>query len=460
MKKYKMSCFFILFIIMLAIPIVIYANLSFLNQNYYISGEYIIRIKPETTVEDFFNNLESNTGETLKLYDNGREVASTEYIKTGMELRYGSNAPYVLVVQGDINSDGKVTPTDLSKLKQYRVGLINLEGAELRAADINYNGEVTILDISQLKMLLVGLDIEENEMSTGNIIVTQNTTDPTKEVILRIEVKEDANIDYDKMKVSLDNGVTWEICTGEVKLTDNKEVRIRLVKEHSYEVLEDNIEYKTEIDPNTGEESLIVDYKYYPLANETDEEYRERMIALGVMKKEIVTEDMIVEEYTYIVNNIDNLKPDVFEFTATTTTNSITVEAATIDKLKDYEGNIVQNTYSGVKTYEYRINDGAWQKSNEFINLTKNTEYRVYVRATDYAGNITEATNSGTIVKTNNIEIPNLNIEFETSETDVTNEDVAVTMECKELEGTEFKIQYQIDGTDGVWQNGSKYLAK
>ena len=77
-----------------------------------------------------------------------------------------------------------------------------------------------------------------------------------------------------------------------------------------------------------------------------------------------------------------------------------------------------------------------------------------------YAGNIREATNNGETVKTKNIEIANANIKFEYSNTNITNEDVVVTMSCKELEGTGLKIQYQINGTTGTWENGEKYIAK
>ena len=440
----------LIIISILLISTITYADELISTIRYSIDEGYILRIKHETTVEEFLSSVSSNNNQTLKVFDGTREMGSTELVKTGAELKVGNVGSYILVVRGDINPDGRITPTDLSQLKQHRVGLVKLEGARLRAADINYNGEVTSLDVSQFKMLLVDLDMGKDEITTGNITVTQNTTDPVKEVTLNIEVKQDANLDYDKMKVSLDNGVTWQNCTGQVKVRENTEVLIKLVKEYTYESYNFSDTFDVE---NLTEEQIKKD-------DETEEEYMQRLAELGYAELVTTTEEVIVEEHSHVVNNVDSMAPDAFEFTATTTTNSIIVEAATIDKLKDYEGNIVQNTYSGVKTYEYRINDDPWQSSNEFINLTKNTEYRVYVRAIDYAGNITEATNSGAIIKTDNIEIPNASIKFEVSETDVTNEDVTVTMKSEGLEDTGFKIQYQVNGTDGVWQNGSKYLAK
>lgn len=342
MKKLKSIVIFILIIL---IPIITYADELISTFKYSIDAGYITRIKEETTVESFLGNIFSNNNQTLKVYDGTREMESTEYVKTGAELKVGDVGKYPLVVRGDINPDGKLTPTDLSQLKKHRVGLEKLQGARLQAADINYNGEITTLDISQLKMLLVGMDVGEAEISTGNIIVTPNTTEAAKEVKLTIKVKEDAQIECDKIKVSLDNGATWENYNGEVKVTENKEVRIRLVKEYTYEEIDKSNmpEFETKIDSDTGEEYIEIteeNEKFFQREDETYDEYVDRMIKEGYMKKVTTTEDVTVEEDTYIVNNIDNVAPNEFEFTAEATTNSIKVNAETIDTMKDYKGEI------------------------------------------------------------------------------------------------------------------------
>ena len=432
---------------------------------YYVSDNYIMKIKAETTVEELLKNIVSNNGEQLKIYDKEKEVGLAENIKTGMELRVGTSKTYILVVRGDINPDGKITPTDLSQLKKHNVGISKLEGEKLKAADINYNGEITALDVSQLKMLLVGLELPEVKTSTGNIIVTPDTTEAAKEVKLKIEVRENADIEYDKIKVSLDNGSTWEMCDGTAKITENKEVRIRLVKEFTYEIIDDSNmpKFEFKVDPETGEEYIEIteeNEQYFQGKEETYDEYVERMIKLGVMKKIKTTEDVTVEEDTYIVNNIDNIAPNEFEFTAEVTTNTIKIKAETTDTMKNYKGETKNDGIAGIKTYEYRTANTEWQSSNEIKGLSQNTEYKIYVRAIDYAGNIREATNNGETVKTKNIEIANASIKFEYSNTNITNEDVVITMSCKELEGTGLKIQYQVNGTTGTWENGEKYIAK
>ena len=432
----------------------------------YTSQEgYITRIKAETTVEEFLKNISANNGEECKIYEGTKEVEVTTKIKTGMQLKVGASKTYILVVRGDINSDAKISPTDLSQLKKHRVGLEKLEGARLKAADINYNGEVTVLDISQLKMLLVGMELPEVNRTEGNIKVTPNTTEAAKEVNLKIEVRENADVEYDKIKVSTDGGATYEVYSNNVKVTENMEVKIKLVKEYTYETIDESnmpkFEYK--IDPETGEEYIEIteeNKKYFQGENETYDEYVERMVKLGVMKKVTTTEDVTVEEDTYIVNNIDTIEPNAFEFTTEKTTNSIKITAETTDTMKDYKGEIKTDGIAGIKKYQYRINNEEWQDSSEFTNLTKNTEYAISVRAIDYAGNITNATNNGTTVKTDNIDITNASINFSYSNAEITNQDVIVTMNTAELEGTNLKIQYQINETTGKWIEGNQYIAK
>ena len=416
---------------------------------YYNSNGYITRIKAETTLEEFLKNIVSNNAEPCKVYEGSKEISSTDIIKTGMKLKVGDKT-YTLVVRGDISKDGKLSPTDLSQLKKHRIGLEILKDERLKAADINYSGEVSTLDISQLKMLLVGYELSDWEISKGNIIVTPNTTEPAQEVTLTIKVKENANIKYDKIKVSLDNEKTYSAYKNGLKVTENTSVKIKLVKEFLYE--DYNFSDTFDIENMTPEQEIKEGESY--------EEWMKRLVTLGAAKVISYVEEIIIEEDHYVVNNIDNIAPDEFQFTAEKTTNSIKISAETIDTMKDYEGNIVQNNIAGVKKYQYKINNDAWQDSNEFINLAKNTEYTISVRAIDYAGNIREATNNGTVVKTDDITIENASINFEYNNTEITNQDVIVTMKSQEIEGTNYKIQYQINGTEGTWISGDKYVAK
>ena len=99
---------------------------------------------------------------------------------------------------------------------------------------------------------------------------------------------------------------------------------------------------------------------------------------------------------SYDVANVDNIAPNAFGITATSTSNSITVNASTIDTAN--KGAKVG--ISGVKEYLYRIfrNEswGEWQSSKQFTNLPEG-EYKVQAKAIDKAGNETISSNVVTL---------------------------------------------------------------
>ncbi len=77
-------------------------------------------------------------------------------------------------------------------------------------------------------------------------------------------------------------------------------------------------------------------------------------------------------------------------FIADATTSTITVNATAEDKLKDYKGDLIENEYTGIDKFLYSLDGVNWQESNVFDKLTPNTEYTVYVKAVDFAGNESE----------------------------------------------------------------------
>ena len=118
------------------------------SRNYIITDEYVKNIKPETTIEEFKNNLEK----TIEI-ENQKE---TNLIKTGMKAKIDGKE-YTLIVVGDIDCDGKLTLIDLAKIKQHLVEINKLENERLQGADINLDNEINLVDLSRIKQALVGL---------------------------------------------------------------------------------------------------------------------------------------------------------------------------------------------------------------------------------------------------------------------------------------------------------------
>ena len=117
---------------------------------YKIANNEITRMKPVTTRDEFFKNVTINSS-NYKLLDKDNNETSSQIMTNGMKLLIDDEF-YDIIVTGDINGDGKLTLTDLSKLNLHYLemkGFI-LTGVALKAADITYDNKVTITDLSKL----------------------------------------------------------------------------------------------------------------------------------------------------------------------------------------------------------------------------------------------------------------------------------------------------------------------
>ncbi len=115
---------------------------------------YIMNIEFNTTKEELLNNIQVKSGKNV-INSDGSSVKDDEVIKTGMKLRLSDGSLYTLVVRGDINMDGRVSLTDLSKLILHYNGVKGFEliGDSFKGADMNIDGKVSLVDVSQLVVL-------------------------------------------------------------------------------------------------------------------------------------------------------------------------------------------------------------------------------------------------------------------------------------------------------------------
>lgn len=117
-------------------------------------GGYI-RILPDMKVSEFKAMRPLLTG-TMKNTQN-TTLGSDDYVPTGATISDGTLS-YTIIAVGDLNSDGKLTATDLSKMKAYEVQLLTtLTDHEKRACDIRWDAKMTTVDRSQLRVLMTGL---------------------------------------------------------------------------------------------------------------------------------------------------------------------------------------------------------------------------------------------------------------------------------------------------------------
>lgn len=123
-----------------------------------VGGEkVIVKVSPNTTVNSFKNNIETN-GTMNVLNERNSTIGQSELVKTDYILQVkhdGKTYNYTIVVKGDINKDGKLTLADVSLMNQAIVKKITLNTTRKRAADINYDGNVSLIDLSLANQFIV-----------------------------------------------------------------------------------------------------------------------------------------------------------------------------------------------------------------------------------------------------------------------------------------------------------------
>ena len=138
--------------------------------NYQEGDKYISRVSPNTTIENFINNLETNGTITINNLD-GTEVTNIEdLVKTGMTIKVtkegNTDINLTIILTGDVNSDGIVDITDLVKVRQQIQQLFDIDEKVTRfdekqnkAGDINEDLFIDITDLVKIRRYIQEMDI-------------------------------------------------------------------------------------------------------------------------------------------------------------------------------------------------------------------------------------------------------------------------------------------------------------
>ena len=344
---------------------------------YELDGEYVIKVLPQTTLQDFKNNMQ--TDEAIEIQNSkGVALQDNELVGSKMTLKMGGKT-YKLVVIGDIDGNGKITITDLVKMNLYSVKLMSLTDDEIKAADVNNDKKISITDLVQLKLITANIkDIIAPVTFVPTAEVTNNSITVRGTVV-------DVNSGIGEVYFKLDDG-EWVQNADKTQSTytftnvDSSEHKVRMkVKDN-----EGNTKITQAVDASTVKGKI----KIYPSTTA----WTNKDISVSIdyttnvanVKKQIsvdggqtfreYTEPVTVSENTQVVaqiqnnagkviatekleiKNIDRRRPNDFTIMANLTNRTIKVEAITEDAQAD-----TKNGQSGLKEYEYIIKKGLWK---------------------------------------------------------------------------------------------------
>lgn len=117
----------------------------------YISSAYLKQKDENQTtekykIEETFIYVEPGT-QISEIKD---AVLSGETFGTGAIITI-KDKTYTLVILGDVNEDGNITPADYVKIKNHIMGTTTLDGANKKSADVNRDGNITPADYVKVK---------------------------------------------------------------------------------------------------------------------------------------------------------------------------------------------------------------------------------------------------------------------------------------------------------------------
>ena len=129
------------------------SNIELTSNKFKIENKNISQIEPKMTIKDLKENISTNATE-VKIYDKDQVIQDeNEMLKTGMQLELNDGKEketYIIVVNGDLNCDGKANILDMVMMNRHRLNKKILEGEYLIAGDITGDNKIDIIDIVKI----------------------------------------------------------------------------------------------------------------------------------------------------------------------------------------------------------------------------------------------------------------------------------------------------------------------
>ena len=513
MRKIK-KIVIIMFVAMLVysvIPIMLSYGANELTSDCYKVSETekeITRVLPETKVDTFKGNFNVSKSD-VKIYksvNDETEITQGE-IGTGMILKYaGSEEAYKISVIGDLDKDSKITDIELNLVIKNVVGIDTLSIQDIleKSSDINGDGKIDHIDITlMIRYIVYGeLEVEEAKDPKAPRIEVEgeegNNGYYVGDVTVKIEKAEGETAQIEKITYKINNRSEEEVpASGEVIIAEDGEYKVtpyiygmngKRIEGESKEIkiekdvgrieIQEKVTAETiEVEVETEAISGINTYKYsIGKENSTGQiEYlEEKESTSGEIKFEGLEENTRYIVKVEVESNAgntgsttkeivttegaDSTAPEITITVGEVTTNSIEITVSSSDSESGMPNSPIYAYYIKKKGEQnYQKLEEVTESRYKFTNLIQDTEYDIRVTTKDNVGNEGEKIASA---KTSSIggDISGEGEDLSTGNGLIkvdgpvwSNRQASITLSTE----TDFKIQYQVNGTSGNWTEGT-----
>lgn len=478
--------------------------------------EYIGRILPKTTVQQFKSNFET-ADENIHIYKDNtlHEEVTSGYVATNMVVKFeGTEKIYTLSVVGDFDGNGMANQIELKQLINHIVfsGKYSIEGIQLISADINGDEKVNQIDLTVLINYIVygRLSIGEIDRPENPLIEVvkgekEGEGPYTSEVEFKITPKKSDNVNKITYMISGSNNVSeTEIPEdGIIKLSEDGIYKITaytyskngakssgatlVINKSTKEIADENIGLSMKINNKDGEEYrentwtnqsvwIEVIKTKDEIANGVEVDVETTYTITGKTTIAIPSDRPIIlkesGEYTISAQSVDSIgrkktKKYKVKIDKDQPTNS-TVEFAE-ETTGGYYNTIINGTIkhgkdilSGIKKVTYELQGSEIKEETEIedegkIVITEDGEIILVIRTYDIAGNITKSEQKILIDKTapTDIILNSSNITGTSFDLEAT-----ATDELSGIKKYEFYIDEDLLKTDETSANSSNASAK
>ena len=130
------------------------------SAGYQVSGDYVRKVSPGTTVGDMKANLEAIAGSgNVTIKNASGVVVSSGNVGTGYQVTITNSSEtktLTVVVYGDTSGDGVINALDLLQVQKNILGTYSLTGAYKSAGDPSKDGNINALDLLQVQKSILG----------------------------------------------------------------------------------------------------------------------------------------------------------------------------------------------------------------------------------------------------------------------------------------------------------------